>query len=302
MSIKPPTITIAQQADYPSVAELFAAQNATRSTRCLHSHEGSVEATLHSMNQYTDDGEFALVLARDDAGNVVGAFGGEYDPTNRRVWLWGPMAVGADNEPETWLDCCQQMYELLVPSFPFEPAILDGFIDQPFELGAQLYQRCGHHLAKTIYVLVAPRPEEITPPDIPHPPLTAAHSDSFAQLFEQIFPDTYYTGAQIAARQLETERTFIHLDGDAVTGFCHVKFNEGPKDGYVEFVGVHPDARRRGIARQLLTTGMHWLFTTHNVPEIGLTTGDDNINAQALYVQVGFEIESVGLAYRKTEG
>jgi RimJ/RimL family protein N-acetyltransferase len=200
------------------------------------------------------------------------------------------------------------MYGQLMAILPFEPALLDGFIEQTYELGARHYETCGHHHVKTVYVFVAARPADSPAANIPPqqllPRLTPDAVDGFITLFDAIFPDTFYTGAQVVER-LNTERlseqeqVFIYTEGDAVLGFCHASVNQGANEGYIEFVGVAEQARRRGIARRLLQAAMHWLFEEQAMPKIGLTTGDDNVNAHALYQELGFQLEHTGLAYRK---
>lgn len=292
-------IQIAQRTDFPRIAELFVQQTQARRFRCLHSYHETVEGALQTMNQWADEDSISVVFATDLSNNVVGAFGAEYDAEIQRVWLWGPAAVSGATEPAAWLSLSGCMYNELLKTLPFAPKILDAFIDQPFEIGAQFYLDQGHHLAKTIYVLEASRPEQLNPPDDLVFRLSPDHNESFVPLFEETFPDTYYTGAQVAERQGDVEKTFVYLTDEVVQGFCHAKLNESGEEGYIEYVGVHQQARRQGIARRLLKTALYWLFTAHDVPRVGLTTGDDNVNAQALYFQAGFEMESVGLAYRR---
>ena len=300
----------ADRIDFAQIAQLIARQNGLPRYRCLHSDEGSAAGVLFTMNKWADEEAIAFVYALNEADQIVGAFGAEFDSDQRRGWLWGPFAEEGDADPDGWLALCERMYGQLMAILPFEPALLDGFIDQPFELGARLYETCGHHHAKTVYVFVAPRPADSPAANISLSKrlsrLTPAFADGFATLFDAIFQDTFYTGAQVVER-LNTERlseqeqVFIYTQGDAVLGFCHASVNRGANEGYIEFVGVDEEARGRGIGRKLLQTTMHWLFEEQAMPKIGLTTGDDNVNAHALYRGLGFQLEHTGLAYRKHE-
>ncbi len=296
-------IHAADRSDFTQIAELIARQNALPRYRCLHSDEGSASGVLFTMNKWADEQAMSFVYAKEKTGNeaeqVVGAFGAEFDGDSRRAWLWGPFAQHGDDEPEAWLALCEQMYGQLLSTLPFEPLLLDGFIDQPFELGARLYQRCGHHLAKTIYVFTAQHPTVPIAPARLLPGLSPEFEAGFVTLFDRVFPDTFYTGAQVVDRVSKTEQVFIFSEQGRVLGFCHANINEGANEGYIEFLGVDEEARRLGIGRLLLETAMHWLFVERNMPKIGLTTGDDNVSAHTLYRGLGFRLAHTGLAYRK---
>lgn len=181
-------IQSADRSDYPQIAELIARQNSLERFRCLHSDEGSASGVLFTMNKGTDEDSMAFVYAEDESGQTVGAFGAEYDSDLRRVWLWGPFATDGDDQPDEWLTLCERMYGQLLSFLPFEPLLLDGFIDQPFALGAKLYERCGHHLAKTIYVFTAQRPAVPIAPAHRLPSLSSTFEAGFPALFRHHVP------------------------------------------------------------------------------------------------------------------
>jgi ribosomal protein S18 acetylase RimI-like enzyme len=88
-------------------------------------------------------------------------------------------------------------------------------------------------------------------------------------------------------------------------GVCHYKpmtslqSEAAARTGYVLWLHVEPDARRRGIGRHLM------LRTLDHLRGLGceacwLTTGADNWPAQPLYLARGFEIVDCSASYRKT--
>lgn len=70
-------------------------------------------------------------------------------------------------------------------------------------------------------------------------------------------------------------------------------------EGYLEFLGVRPDARRRGLGKRLLLTALNWLFEVKDVSTVGLTVSGDQNNARSLYEKVGFHIRYTGLSAQK---
>jgi ribosomal protein S18 acetylase RimI-like enzyme len=93
--------------------------------------------------------------------------------------------------------------------------------------------------------------------------------------------------------------------GDQEAGECHyvtlasLGGAEAARTGYVWWLNVQPEARRRGIGRHLM------LRTLEHLRGLGcdscwLTTGAENWPAQPLYLALGFEIVDCTASYRKS--
>lgn len=65
--------------------------------------------------------------------------------------------------------------------------------------------------------------------------------------------------------------------------------------GYVQRLAVHPRAQRRGTGRRLLLDGLAWL-SRHGATRAFVNTQTSNRAALALYLDVGFREEPVGLS------
>jgi ribosomal protein S18 acetylase RimI-like enzyme len=102
------------------------------------------------------------------------------------------------------------------------------------------------------------------------------------------------------------ERQFVlrALDGERELGECHyvtlghMDDERAARTGYVWWLNVAPEARRRGIGRHLM------LRTLDHLRGLGcdscwLTTGAENWPAQPLYLALGFEIVDCSASYRK---
>ena len=304
------TLKLAHPADFPAIAELIAQQNQSPDRRCLHSHEGSAANVLKTMENWLAEDSILFATAVDSGGQLIGAIGCEYDVAIARGWLWGPFVQVREKMPTQWMQMATELYPVLDNGLPFKPAQLDALIEEPFQWGREFYEQIGYSYTKSAYVYVAPRVDSPRAIAYPAMPLAQHHAASFSALFDRIFPKTFIHGDAIVERILgqaahnELEQVFVVTDDDSTTGevlgFNYAKVNDSASEGYIEFIGVSPEARRQGVGKRVLLTGMNWLFHAQGMPQIGLTTDEDNAGAQRLYEQAGFRLDHTGLNYRKT--
>jgi ribosomal protein S18 acetylase RimI-like enzyme len=66
--------------------------------------------------------------------------------------------------------------------------------------------------------------------------------------------------------------------------------------GLFEPVGTHPDFRRRGLARAVMTEGMRRMQTRGMESALVMTASGNEVS-KALYQALGFEIESSAFDY-----
>jgi ribosomal protein S18 acetylase RimI-like enzyme len=68
--------------------------------------------------------------------------------------------------------------------------------------------------------------------------------------------------------------------------------------GYVKRVVVHPEYRKRGLARQLMLHLIDYARTTLNLAAIDLHVWEQNVPAIRLYEALGFELQHRELYFR----
>lgn len=90
--------------------------------------------------------------------------------------------------------------------------------------------------------------------------------------------------------ELDEEQTMLSVvDSDAdVVGFTHATWSEETGDGYILRLYVHPEYRRAGIGRSLLTHTCHTL-ASHGIERINAMVLSANDPGVAFYEQFGFE-------------
>ena len=88
------------------------------------------------------------------------------------------------------------------------------------------------------------------------------------------------------------------LDGDQVVGFIVGDRRNSRQTGWIATVGVHPDYRRRGIARMLMKTAEEAM----GLPRVRLTLRASNQAAFTLYRQLGYtHVDTWGKYYSDGE-
>lgn len=121
--------------------------------------------------------------------------------------------------------------------------------------------------------------------------------DSVSRLHDELFPGTHTTGTKLVERtDPHHPRLVALLDGEVVGYVAAERQPDG--NGYLDFVGVAPSARRRGVGAGLVRAAVATLVDL-GCERIHLTVRDDNLGARALYSGLGFVEERVIRPYRR---
>jgi ribosomal protein S18 acetylase RimI-like enzyme len=86
---------------------------------------------------------------------------------------------------------------------------------------------------------------------------------------------------------LSTPRSRFRVveDSQSIVGYCIVGTGAGL--GYVQRLAIDPSKQRQGLARTLLTDGLHWV-TRWRAHQVMVNTQSTNTSAIALYEALGF--------------
>ena len=136
-----------------------------------------------------------------------------------------------------------------------------------------------------------------TPIDIPPAPgiafvrpLVLGDFPTIRQLDQVVF-EMHWQKSPFEVQELFHTRGFriAALIDTTVVGYAIALWHDHDTTLHLVRIAVHPDAQRRGIARQLLTSVMHHAFQ-HQAQRITLNTQHDNYAAHALYTNHGFRM------------
>jgi ribosomal protein S18 acetylase RimI-like enzyme len=122
-----------------------------------------------------------------------------------------------------------------------------------------------------------------------------AEPDDYARVIGVV--DEWWGGRPMAA--MLPKLFFVHFrdtsfvveeDGDVVAFLCGFRSQTFDDEAYVHFVGVHPDHRRGGLARELYDRFFAAVAPRSTVRAV---TGPINERSIAFHRALGFEVEQV---------
>ena len=116
--------------------------------------------------------------------------------------------------------------------------------------------------------------------------MTDAHVAQVAELEKLCFSDPWSENSVASELKNPLSLWLVALDGATVAGYIGSQSVEGEAD--MMNVAVHPDYRRKGIARELVT-GLVAALADKGVHSLALEVRVSNAPAIALYEQLGFQ-------------
>lgn len=98
--------------------------------------------------------------------------------------------------------------------------------------------------------------------------------------------------AALAEPWVDLDGFLVHeADSGRLDGFCWTKVHPGtPLIGEIYVIAVDPAAHGRGLGRSLVIAGLHYLSTVSGAEMGMLYVESDNVAAQHLYADLGFEL------------
>ncbi|HIE11571.1 MAG TPA: GNAT family N-acetyltransferase [Kiritimatiellae bacterium] len=132
-----------------------------------------------------------------------------------------------------------------------------------------------------------------------------SHTDS-RYFFDRNFPDSacraFYEEWIRRSCAGYADRVLVAEDSGVPVGYitCHRRPRSfsSPESGQIGLIGVHRDARGRGVGRGLIRRALRW-FRQEGIERVSVVTQARNIAAQCLYQSVGFRTYSVQTWYHK---
>lgn len=231
-----------------------------------------------------------------DAGSIVGVLAAEWDDAPPRVWWYGPVALDdVDQDP-----VADALYASLRATLPASVVQEELAPDRRNRGLASFAERHGFHAEEASVVLhrrLGAAAEDATAParaDLR--PFEEGDRDAVATLHEQLFPGTHTPG-----HRLDEGRDRVLLVAEAegrLVGYVAVERQEDG-EGYVDFLGVAPGSRGRGLGRELVTAGIGVLRERFGCPGVSLTVRVSNAAARRVYERCGFEEERELVPWRK---
>lgn len=234
----------------------------------------------------------SAVVAGDRHGRLLGAVVAETDTELGRSWLYGPWTLD-------WARWARPLLEAAIAGCP--PAIVRHEIsaDVAHVAMARLAAELGWPASVPNHVFVADAASPAGwPADDPRVrPARAGDAAAVGPLHDAEFPDTYLSTAQMIAQGLAGERTTVVSESAGrVLGYASGTV-QPDGSGYLDFIGVLPEARGTGVGRALLATVCRRIMTAAPKGDLNLTVQHHREAAVGLYRAMGFRLETTIVGY-----
>ena len=273
----------AVQADLDAMVLLAAAHQSRpeRHIGYLGLDGSSIRADVLGVDRWVE--RTAVVL--DSAGDLAGWLLGEKDDVMNRAWWWGPFMTD-----DAWHESGDELY--LATAEVVDAAEQEMAPDDRNRRAAELATRNGFQdeMASAVlsYTGLAFGASGVTTQ------MAREHRRAVAGLHDRLFPGTHTTGEALVAADAVR---LVVVENGRVVGYVAAEIHSDDS-GYIDYLGVEPGVRRRGIGRQLVMEATDRLLGD-GVSSVNLTVRENNAPARALYAALNFAHERLVRPYRK---
>ena len=236
--------------------------------------------------------ETARIVRRAD-GSIAGAVMTEVDADLGRAWIYGPW-VAADHD---WDEHAR--------------ALLDAALEQCRGVEAEclpelantrlvaLVEACGWRPSSNVHHAVVVAAGTVarwrgTDP-VGMRPALEADIDAIRRVHDVEFPDTHTPADRLLAKM----NVIVATHDGVVCGYAAGRI-QPDGEGFIEYLGVDPLYRRRGIGRDLVVALTRELMAASSKGEVALSVDDDRAPARGLYASLGFEAVTSFVAFRNS--
>lgn len=284
--------------ELPKIAALIITQNHFAERQCVHSLTRQEPlALMRELQHGYAQNQLQFVVGYQD-NFLMATLGCEFDAALGRAWLRGPFV--ATDSADLWRNVATQLWAHLQQVLPVTIECWDAFLNVENLEGGTFYQQQSFRWVREVQFYQCSKSNFRHPPAMDtQPEHTSAQLAEIASLHDQLFPKTYLSGEQLLANQSSSQRLFVASAAGQMQGYVYASCEPESQEGSIEFVGIHPDSRRQGVATLLLKQAMYWLFNDCDCHWVSLNVQAEQHAARTLYEKVGFRLHTTGNHWRK---
>lgn len=284
--------------EWPALGAFIFRNNRTADgrVRCLHGDQGDDERGHVAELAGLPAGEAGFWRASSSRGETLGVIGCEIHPAQRRAWIRGPWAVPGPSSAALEAALLDALERAL-------PAIdrLDAFPSEDDGALATLYGGAGYRRMDVHRVMqrALGGAEATSTDDARIRPAQPDDLRHWLPLHHGLFPGSYLSDDEIAAA-ISDEPSLVltaWLDGRPA-GYLVANDDATADELYVDYLGVDPAMRGRGLGRALLLHAIRW-GEGRGRGRAALTVRQDRAEALSLYLHCGFQQARAGVHWRK---
>lgn len=210
---------------------------------------------------------------------INGAIGLDIDNEEKTAEVWGPFSTSEEVALQLWKKL-KETYESTLNTLYF-------FINKENQQGIRFAQNIGAHHQGNHFILEASK-NHYEQKAIDFKP---QYTDSFSELHEAAFPNTYHSAKEIISKLDDLNRLLILTDQHNIKGYVYIEALPEYGEGNIEFITVSPQYRRQGIGTQLTQSALASLFQFEEIASVTLCVSATNDSALSLYQAAGFSLK-----------
>jgi len=284
--------------EWPALGAFIFRRNRTADgrVRCLHGDQGDDESRHVAELAELPAGEAGFWRASGPRGETLGVIGCEIHRAQHRAWIRGPWAIPGPSTAS--LEAV--LLNTLERALP-EIDRLDAFPSEDDGALAALYGGTGYR-RMDVHRVMQRKLGDALASAAADARIRAAQQDDLRQwlpLHHHLFPGSYLSDDEIAAAINDDPSLVLTawLDGRPA-GYLVAKDDSTTDELYVDYLGVDPAFRGRGLGRGLLLHAIRW-GEGRGRGRAALTVRQDRAEALSLYLHCGFQQARAGVHWRK---
>lgn len=278
---------ISEGFDQQAVLDFIVRQQQSADTACayLGTEPSDIRGDLEALDQRWTE---TVRVAVSDTGRIIGAAVIEWDEGLDRAWVHGPWA-----DESEWRSMSPALLAAVTAQAPVRNHEMYASVDH--DGMAWLAAHCGWRSgeANFEYARTSPVPTGDSAPGIRSAVL--ADEAAIRELHDREFPGTYARAAELVS-PVGPYSTMVIAPEGTVRGYVAFQL-QGESTLYVDFIAVHPDARRAGMGVTLIDGAQQ----SSGRERVALTVDEHRPEARAFYASLGFEVEAATQPYRMSD-
>ncbi len=224
-----------------------------------------------------------------EGDSLLGVMGYEPDFETGLAEIWGPFVPTGDP------NLAVSLYAAMLEQLPSEIKRLGFFMNHVNMVGMGLCAHVGAVVKSNQCLFTCDREDYKSLLEAPEETLTLTLPllSQIETIHDQLFKDTYISGKSLIEGHDQNHVSFVELEGDRVVGYIYCEAEAPYGTGQIEFLGVDPGVRNRGVGSRLLDRGLQWLFNGPNhtsINRVRLCVNVENTCATRLYEGMGFKL------------
>ncbi|WP_461613942.1 GNAT family N-acetyltransferase [Clostridium sp. Marseille-QA1073] len=280
MEIEGMKLSVINEENLEKIAEFMATMNMRKENHIGYCGDNK-EEILETLQEDFLPNKSLMFLS--DEKEIVAVLGVDLDSENETVEIHGPFI-----DEKYGVNLALKLWNDILPLIPNKINKANMFFNYKNSLAMEFSNSLNFNFKSNEFILSLNREDRIENLNDGVRILKDDEKEEFIKLHDSIFPNTYYSGEMIVNKINSKNRVYIYKEKDEIQGYIYVEICPEAQQGNIEYLGVKPDCRGRGLGVKLLNVAIDFVFSHDTIREIILCVNSDN-EAIKLYKKCGFK-------------